>query len=221
MKAKALGYIGYHQMKNKDTAAWTQPKDPLQIKMEVLGQRSNIYDEELFNHEFESIEEFFISKFDRDFVENYSDEAFRDMVMAEIRDGTCDDFMENQTLIGRQLRIKVIDWLYEVIKKFKITDRSIMFQTVELMDKFFICSKIEVPSSELQMIAVTCFFIAAKNIMIDPFTLQNAIEHMCYGKYSQDQFLEKERDIRLTSQYINEVSNHMDFASLFLKIIKS
>ena len=69
--------------------------------MEVLGQKSNIYDEELFNHEFESIEESFISKFDRDFVDNYSDEAFRDMVIAEIRDGTCDDFMANQTLIGR------------------------------------------------------------------------------------------------------------------------
>jgi hypothetical protein len=34
------------------------------------------------------------------------------------------------------------------------------------------------------MIAVTCFFIAAKNILIDPFTLQNAIDFMCYGKYS-------------------------------------
>ena len=57
--------------------------------------------------------------------------------------------------------------------------------------------------------------------MIDPFTLQNAIEHMCYGKYSQEQFLRVERGVRLTSGYINEISNHLDFASLFLKIIKS
>lgn len=48
-------------------------------------------------------------------------------------------------MIGRQLRIKVIDWLYEVIKKFKINDRSIIFQTVELMDKYFINCKKELP----------------------------------------------------------------------------
>ena len=127
VKAKALGYIGYHKMKNKDSNAWTQPKDPLQIKMEALGERSNIYGEELFNHQFEQIDEAFISKFDRDFVKNYSEEAFIDMVKAEIRDGTCDEFMVCQDKIERQLRIKIIDWLYEVIKKFKITDRSIMF----------------------------------------------------------------------------------------------
>ena len=29
-KAKALGFLGYHQIRNKDNSAWTQPKDPLQ-----------------------------------------------------------------------------------------------------------------------------------------------------------------------------------------------
>lgn len=33
--------------------------------------------------------------------------------------------------------MKVIDWLYEVIQKFKISDRSIMFQAVEMMDLYY------------------------------------------------------------------------------------
>mgnify|MGYP006085180515 CR=1 FL=1 len=117
----------------------------MKIKLESLGQRSNIYGEDLFNHTYESIDDSFISLFDRTFVKNYADEAFTDMIKAEIRDGTCNNFMNNQQMIGRQLRIKVIDWLYEVIKKFKINDRSIIFQTVELMDKYFINCKKELP----------------------------------------------------------------------------
>ena len=61
-----------------------------------MGERSNIYCEDLFNHTFESIDDSFISVFDREFVKNYGDEAFTDMIKAEMRDGTCDDFMINQ-----------------------------------------------------------------------------------------------------------------------------
>ena len=35
-KAKALGFLGYHQIRNKDNSAWTQPKDPLQVKVEKV-----------------------------------------------------------------------------------------------------------------------------------------------------------------------------------------
>lgn len=45
-----------------------------------------------------------------------------------MREGNIDrDYMCNQQQIGRHLRMKVIDWLCEVIQKFKISDRSIMF----------------------------------------------------------------------------------------------
>ena len=85
--------------------------------------------------------------------------------------------------------MKVIDWLYEVVEKFKIKDNSLMFQTTELMDLYFKESPTIIPTSDLQLTAVTCFFIAAKNIMLDPFTLQNAVENMCYSKYTTSQFL--------------------------------
>jgi hypothetical protein len=33
--------------------------------------------------------------------------------------------------------MKVIDWLIEVMQKFKIDDRSVLFQSVELMDRYY------------------------------------------------------------------------------------
>ena len=36
MKAYDLGYICIKSLKNKDNSAWTQPKDPLLIKVEQI-----------------------------------------------------------------------------------------------------------------------------------------------------------------------------------------
>ena len=71
-----------------------------------------------------------------------------------------------------------------------------MFQTVELMDIYYERCKDDMPASDLQLTAVTCFFIAAKNIMVEPFNLQIVMENMCYSKYDKHHFLEKEKEIR-------------------------
>lgn len=73
-KAKALGYISVLAAKNKDTSAWTQPKDPLLVKIEELQQRSNIYGEEQFTQEYESIEAEFLSSGDQCYAENYAED---------------------------------------------------------------------------------------------------------------------------------------------------
>ena len=45
-KAKAIGYMTHAHIKNKDTKAWTQPKDQLVVKIDQLKAKSNIYNEE-------------------------------------------------------------------------------------------------------------------------------------------------------------------------------
>lgn len=89
-KAKALGYIGFHCIKNKDTSAWTQPADPLLIKIEQLQQKSNIYGEEHFTQEYESIEAAFLSTNDRRYIRSYAEDQFEDMVRQEMREGNID-----------------------------------------------------------------------------------------------------------------------------------
>ena len=45
--------------------------------------------------------------------------------------------MTNQVQITRHLRAAVIDWLFEVGTKLNIEDRSVMFQAINLMDRFY------------------------------------------------------------------------------------
>lgn len=128
--------------------------------------------------------------------------------------------MENQPLIGRYLRIKVIDWLYEIIQKFQITDKDVVPQAVELMDCYYHNQSQSLPSHDLQLTATTCFFIAAKNSMVEPFTLQNAIETMCYNKFKHVQFVAKEKEIRKCCQLIPDKVSTFSFVNHFIRVIK-
>ena len=74
--------------------------------------------------------------------------------------------------------------------------------------------------ADLQLTAVTCFFVAAKNIMVEPFTLEEAMTVLCYGKYTLNQFLHKEQELRKLLDYQNELANYLDFGTLFVKLIK-
>ena len=107
------------------------------IKMEAFAEMSNIYREDIYSHQILEIDNFFLSTSDKEFIKNYSEEHFETLIKDELKRGTDSSAFSNQSSIGRQLRMRVVDWLFEVINKFSITDRSIMFQTVELMDLYY------------------------------------------------------------------------------------
>jgi hypothetical protein len=45
--------------------------------------------------------------------------------------------MSNQAQITRHLRASVVDWLFEVATKLNIEDKSVIFQAINLMDRFY------------------------------------------------------------------------------------
>jgi hypothetical protein len=45
--------------------------------------------------------------------------------------------MTSQPNITRQLRAAVIDWLFEVGTKLNIEDKTVLFEAVNLMDRFY------------------------------------------------------------------------------------
>lgn len=73
-KAVTLGY--FQLAKNKDNNSWTQPKDQFTKKVVAMGQKSNIYNEELFLHERMDTETNFITTEEYNFVKTYGDEHF-------------------------------------------------------------------------------------------------------------------------------------------------
>ena len=48
-----------------------------------------------------------------------------------------ENLMQHQKNIGRHLRAAVIDWMFECATKLGIEDKSVVFEAVTLMDRFY------------------------------------------------------------------------------------
>lgn len=104
------------------------------------------------------------------YLENYGYEAFFDMQSNEFK---CQfqSLMSKQEEITRHLRASVIDWLFEVGTKLQIEDKGVIFQAINLMDRFYDKQAVSLPTKDLQLTAVTSLFIASKNLEVDPLDL--------------------------------------------------
>jgi hypothetical protein len=72
---------------------------------------------------------------------------------------------------------------------------------------------------DLQLTAVSAFFLAAKNSMLEPFSLEHAME-FCYNKYSMQQFLEKERQIQDATLFVTDRVTTLDFLSHYVRVAR-
>lgn len=59
----------------------------------------------------------------------------------------------------------------------------------------------QMPSKDLQLTAVTAFFIQSKNFEVDPVDLQTCCKTLCYNKFTRAQFLTREQQIRSVTSY--------------------
>jgi hypothetical protein len=57
------------------------------------------------------------------------------------------------------MRAAVINWLFEVAIKLQIQDMSVVHQAVALMDIYYENELADLPASDLQLTAVTAFFL--------------------------------------------------------------
>jgi hypothetical protein len=153
------------------------------------------------------------------YLEYYGKESFVDMQNNEFK---CQFpmLMQNQEEITRHLRASVIDWLFEVGTKLQIDDKGVIFQAINLMDRYFDKQQHSLPSKELQLTAVTALFVASKNLEVDPLDLQTCAKTLCFNKYGRPQFLKRETDIRLATQYENESPTILDFVMFYIRLIK-
>ena len=67
---------------------------------------------------------------------------------------------------------------------------------------------------------MTALFIASKNLEVEPLDLRTCVKELCYNKYSKQEFLKKEADIRLATNYENEAPTCLDFIMLYVRLIK-
>jgi hypothetical protein len=82
------------------------------------------------------------------YLKQYGRELFDDMVENEYK-AQFNSLLTNQVKITRQLRAAVIDWLFEVGNKINIEDKQVLFQAVNLMDRFYTAQQHSLPSKDL------------------------------------------------------------------------
>ena len=70
------------------------------------------------------------------YLRNYGVEIFNDMIANE-RKSQFSSLLTRQRQISRQLRASVIDWLFEVVVIMRLNDRTVIYQTINLMDQYY------------------------------------------------------------------------------------
>ena len=63
--------------------------------------------------------------------------------------GQFENLLSNQSQITRHLRASVIDWLFEVSTKLNIEDKSVVFQAINLMDRYYSKAADDLPAKDL------------------------------------------------------------------------
>ena len=110
--------------------------------------------------------------------------------------------------------------MFEVGTKLDIVDKTVLFEAINLMDRFYTNTQQKLPQTDLQLTAVTTLFIASKNLEVDPLDLQTCVKTLCFKKYADKQFVKKEADIRKICGYINETPTALEFFMLYIRFIK-
>ena len=154
-----------------------------------------------------------------EFLKTYGREIYEDMCNSEFK---CQfpSLLTKQQYVTRQLRASLVDWLFEVSQKMLIEDRTVIYQAINLMDRYYEVIQFSAPQKDLQLTAVTSLFIASKNLEVEPLDLKTCCKDLCYNKYSKKMFLQKEADIRLATNYEVEASTGLDFIMLYTRLIK-
>ncbi len=79
--------------------------------------------------------------------------------LSEKREQLIPNYFSRQKDISKNMREIVIDWIVELHLRYRMFPCT-LFQTISLLDRYL--AKTDVPRTKLQLVATTCFYIAAK-----------------------------------------------------------
>ena len=100
-------------------------------------------------------------------------------------------YMERQTEINMKMRGILIDWLVDVHLKFKLTPET-LYLTVNLIDRYLY--NVNVQRTKLQLVGITCLFIACKYEEIYPPELKDHV-YITDQTYTKDEIISMEESI--------------------------
>lgn len=127
------------------------------------------------------------------------------------------NYMAHQKEINEKMRYILVDWLVEVHLKFKLLPET-MGLAVNLVDRFL--SKHSVARDNLQLVGITCMFLAAKYEEIYPPECNDFV-YISASAYSREQILSMEGTILNAVEFNLTVPTSLHFLRRFSKAASS
>lgn len=131
-------------------------------------------------------------------VADYIVDICRNWTAMESRAVVHGDLFDRQTMLNRKMRSILIDWLWDVAKKFKIQPET-MGLTVQLIDRCIQDGPV-IPRHKLQLWGTTCMLVACKYEEIY-FPEINDFVYITDKAYSKSQFLSMESKVVNTLKF--------------------
>lgn len=146
----------------------------------------------------------------------YTKEIYENMKKKE-KDYYFEDCISLNNEVTEKIRNIIVEWIIEVCKHFKC-DQETLFLSIYIMDKYLNLNNIK--KSELQLVAITSFFIASKyeeknNVLADDCT------NITSNSYSRYQIFKMERDILCGLKFELNIVSINYFLGLYFVITNS
>lgn len=126
-------------------------------------------------------------------------------------------YMEKQVEIQERMRTILIDWLVEVHMKFTLLPET-LYLAVNLIDRFL--EKVSVRKNQLQLVGMTCLFIASKYEEIYPPECNDFV-YISANAYTREEIFEMEQKILNTLNFSLTAPTSLYFLRRFSKAARS
>eukprot|EP00474_Spongospora_subterranea_P001470 CRZ01928.1 hypothetical protein [Spongospora subterranea] len=141
-------------------------------------------------------------------------DVYKNMRFNELRYYRCEDYMTStlQAHLCHSMRTMLVAWLVEVMEEFKLSSQTLHI-AVYILDGF-LARHFNVKPCILQLIGITCMFIAAKYEEIHPLDPKDC-SYITDYTYTAQQVLSMEQRILVTMQFRISVVTSIEFRHRF------
>ncbi|ORC85769.1 putative cyclin [Trypanosoma theileri] len=146
-------------------------------------------------------------------VPEYSAEIGDYFLVAERSHYRDPSYMSNQPEISERMRMILIDWLVDVVIKFKLHAET-YYLAVDIVDRYLGAK--EVGRAKLQLVGITAILLAAKHEEIWPPGIKDCV-FICANTYTAQEVFAMERDIAITLRFKLTVPTTYPLACRFLE----
>jgi hypothetical protein len=146
-------------------------------------------------------------------VTPYVEEIYQNCREKEVLYSVIHNYMLNQSDINEKMRYVLVNWLVEVHLKFKLLPET-MGLAVNLVDRFL--SKHSIGRDNLQLVGITCMFLAAKYEEIYPPECNDFV-YISASVYTREQILAMESTILNAVEFNLTVPTSLHFLRRFSK----